>query len=219
MLNDLPAILAGLLLIMIELIRSIPAYLRVKNTGSSDGVSAASLGVLAGTGVAWVVLAILVSAWWILAANVLWLTIHLMLCWEVCRIDRIKRKKFTSSTLTSVIVFAIAVLVAAFFVPVKESLSIMLGLSALFYAVPAVYEGMISKTTRGLSMIALSVNAIEGLVYLLAGFSIVNLASADSPVLGFIFFGVIAVLSNGARLTRVMYRRFRKLDDVIIVTV
>lgn len=216
MLIDGPAILAGLLLIIIELIRSIPAYLRVKNTGSSDGVSAASLGVLAGTGVAWVVLAISVSAWWILAANVLWLTIHLMLCWEVCRIDQIKRKKFISSTMASVIVFAVAMLVAAFFVPIRESLSIMLGLSALFYAVPAVYEVMISKTTRGLSMIALSVNAIEGLVYLLAGFSIVNLASADSPVLGFIFFGVIAVLSNGARLTRVMYRRFRKLDDVIV---
>ena len=219
MLNDIPAILAGLLLIVIELVRSVPAYLRVRNTGSSDGVSAASLGVLAGTGVAWVVLAVSVSAWWILAANVLWLTIHLMLCWEVCRIDQIKRKKFTSSTLTSVVVFAVSVLVASFFVPFRESLSIMLGLSALFYAVPAVYEGMISKTTRGLSMIALSVNAIEGLVYLLAGFSIVHLASAESPVLGFIFFGIIAVLSNGARLARVMYRRIRKLDDFVAVAV
>lgn len=216
MLIDMPALFSGLLLVVIELIRSIPAYLRVKNTGSSDGVSAASLGVLAGTGVAWIILALSVNAWWVLTANVLWLTIHVMLCWEVCRIDRIKSKKFISSTLIAVIVFAVAVAIASFYVPVKESLSIMLGLSALFYAVPAVYEGMISKTTRGLSMIALSVNGIEGLVYLLAGFSIVNLASADSPVLGFIFFGVIAVLSNGTRLTRVMYRRIRKLDDVIV---
>lgn len=216
MLIDGPAFLAGLLLIAIELVRSVPAYLRVKNTGSSDGVSAASLGVLAGTGIAWIVLAVAVNAWWILAANVIWLTIHLMLCWEVCRIDVIKRKKFISSTVTSVIVFATAVLVAAMFIPLHDSLSIMLGLSALFYAVPAVYEGMKSKTTRGLSIIALSVNAVEGLVYLLAGFSIVHLASTGSPVLGFIFFGVIAVLSNGARLTRVTYRRIRKLDDLIL---
>jgi len=77
--------LAGLALIVVELIRSVPALRRVQRTGASDGVSGLSLGVLAGTGLGWLALAVIVQSWWVLAANMLWISIHAVLCREVAR--------------------------------------------------------------------------------------------------------------------------------------
>lgn len=214
MFADTSVIIAGLALVCIELARSLPAYSRVRRAGSSDGISASSLGILAGTGLAWIFLAVAVDAWWILTANILWFAIHMMLCCEVSKVDPSKRTKLVVSTVSSVLVLGISVLIASLFVPLLDALSVMLGISVIFYAAPALYEGMISKTTRGLSLLALSVNSLEGGIYLLAGFSVIHLAANDSPVLGFIIFGAVSTLSNGARLARVAYRRIRHLDDV-----
>jgi uncharacterized protein with PQ loop repeat len=215
-LNDLAVILSGLALIGIEIARSLPAYLRVKRSHSSDGISATSLGVLAGTGAAWIILAVTVHAWWILIANVLWFTFHMMLCTEVSKTDPSKRQPLIVSTVSSIAGLALAVLLASFFVSMEKSLSIMLGISVVFYALPALYEGLRSATTRGLSLIALSVNSIEGIIYLLAGLSVISLAAGNEPVLGFIIFGVVSAISNGARLVRVAYRRARGLDAAIV---
>jgi hypothetical protein len=71
----------------------VPALLRVQRTGASDGVSGLSLGVLAGTGLGWLALAVLVQSWWVLAANSLWIVIHAFLCREVARTDSRKNRE------------------------------------------------------------------------------------------------------------------------------
>ena len=207
------AALAGLVLIAVELIRSLPALMRVQRTGTSDGVSGLSLGVLAGTGLGWLALAVLVQSWWVLAANILWIVIHAFLCREVARTGARKRRDIVLAGAGSAVVLALATFGARFFMPVQDALGLMLGVSTLFYAIPAAYEGLASASTRGLSLLALGVNTLEGSIYFLAGIAVLSIAEAGDPVFGFAFFGVVSIASNGVRFVRVAYRRIKGLDQ------
>ena len=206
--------LAGLALIVVELIRSVPALRRVQRTGASDGVSGLSLGVLAGTGLGWLALAVIVQSWWVLAANMLWISIHTVLCREVARTAARKRREIVVAGAGSAVALALATIGAGLFMPVQDALGIMLGVSTLFYAVPAAYEGLASASTRGLSLVSLGVNTLEGTIYFLAGIAVLRIAEAADPVFGFAFFGVVSIASNGVRFVRVAYRRIKRLDLV-----
>lgn len=208
------AALAGLALIAVELIRSVPALRRVQRTGTSDGVSGLSLGVLAGTGLGWLALAAIVQSWWVLAANMLWIAIHAVLCREVARTEPRKRREIVLAGAGSAVALALATIGAAGFMPVRDALGIMLGVSTLFYAIPAAYEGLASASTRGLSLVSLGVNTLEGTIYFLAGITVLRIAETADPVFGFAFFGVVSIASNGVRFVRVAYRRMNKLDLV-----
>jgi hypothetical protein len=94
-------------------------------------------------------------------------------------------------------------------------LGLILGVSTLFYAVPAAYEGLASASTRGLSLLSLGVNTVEGTIYFLAGVAVLTIAEAGDPVFGFAFFGVVSIASNGVRFVRVAYRRIKGLDLVL----
>ena len=180
----------------------------------SHGVSGTSLGILAGTGVAWLVLAILVQSWWVLAANGIWIAIHVLLCREVSRSSIDKERKILFSAIISTVVFSIVTFAAQFFMPLPDAIGLVLGVSTLFYAVPAVREGLTSVSTQGLSLLSLGVNTIEGGLYLLAGTAILPLAGVTGPILGFVFFGIVSLISNGTRFVRVSYRRANRLDTV-----
>lgn len=206
--------LAGLALIVVELIRSVPALRRVQRTGASDGVSGLSLGVLAGTGLGWLALAVIVQSWWVLAANMLWIAIHAVLCREVARTAARKRREIVLAGAGSAMALALATIGAGLFMPVQDALGIMLGVSTLFYAVPAAYEGLASASTRGLSLVSLGVNTLEGTIYFLAGIAVLRIAETGDPVFGFAFFGVVSIASNGVRFVRVAYRRIKRLDLV-----
>jgi uncharacterized protein with PQ loop repeat len=210
---ELVGILTGLGLISIELIRSVPALLQVRKTKSSEGLSPSSLGVLAGTGLGWIVLAVIVNSPWVLAANVLWIVLHVMLCIEVARIDQSKLKRMcTLGFLTAVGVFLLTFLIERL-VSFQDALGILLAIAMVVYAIPATLAGITSKTTRGLSVTSLSVNACEGFIYLCSGMGWVILSDSKDPVWGFILFGVVSIVSNGLRLMRVIYRRSRGLDS------
>ena len=206
--------LAGLALIAVELIRSVPALRRVQRTGASDGVSGLSLGVLAGTGLGWLALAVIVQSWWVLAANMLWISIHTVLCREVARTAARKRREIVVAGAGSAAALALATIGAGLFMPVQDALGIMLGVSTLFYAIPAAYEGLASASTRGLSLVSLGVNTLEGTIYFLAGIAVLRIAETADPVFGFAFFGVVSIASNGVRFVRVAYRRIKRLDLV-----
>src|SRR5690349_19799678 len=79
-------VLSGAVLILIELARSVPAWLRVRRTKSADGLSALSVGVLAGTGPGWIAVAVTAHSPAAAIATVLWLSFHLMLWREVARV-------------------------------------------------------------------------------------------------------------------------------------
>ena len=206
--------LAGLALIAVELIRSVPALRRVQRTGASDGVSGLSLGALAGTGLGWLALAVIVQSWWVLAANMLWISIHAVLCREVARTADRKRREIVLAGAASAVALALATIGAGLFMPVQDALGIMLGVSTLFYAIPAAYEGLASASTRGLSLVSLGVNTLEGTIYFLAGIAVLRIAETADPVFGFAFFGVVSIASNGVRFVRVAYRRIKRLDLV-----
>lgn len=206
--------LAGLALIAVELIRSVPALRRVQRSRASDGVSGLSLGVLAGTGLGWLALAVMVQSWWVLAANMLWISIHAVLCREVARTAARKRREIVLAGSASAVALALATIGAGLFMPVQDALGIMLGVSTLFYAIPAAYEGLASASTRGLSLVSLGVNTLEGTIYFLAGIAVLRIAETADPVFGFAFFGVVSIASNGVRFVRVAYRRIKRLDLV-----
>lgn len=215
--SQLLGILAGVGLLAIEVIRSVPAILQIRRTQSSDGISPASLGVLAGTGLGWIVLAILVGSPWVLLANALWITLHVILCREVSRIDPQKRRGIISSSLLSASIFTAAAFIAQLLIPLQEALGLLLASAMIFYAVPATYAGLTSVSTRGLSLLSLSVNAIEGIIYLCSGLGWLHMNSHDGIIWGFVLFGIISILSNGLRFTRVAYRRSLGLDHNYIV--
>lgn len=212
---EVSAALAGPVLIAVELIRSVPALRRVQRTGTSDGVSGVSLGVLAGTGLGWLALAVIVQSWWVLAANILWIVIHAFLCREVAKTATGKRREIVLAGIGSAALLALATIGARFFLPLEDALGIMLGISTLFYAIPAAYEGLASASTRGLSLLSLGVNSVEGTIYFLAGIAVLKFAESGDPVFGFAFFGVVSIASNGARFVRVAYRRTKGLDLVL----
>ena len=212
MFAETSAALAGLALIAVELLRSVPALRRVQRTGTSDGVSGLSLGVLAGTGLGWLALAVIVQSWWVLAANILWIVIHAFLCREVARTEARKRREIVLAGAGSAVALALATVGARLFMPFEDALGLVLGVSTLFYAVPAAYEGLASASTRGLSLLSLGVNTVEGTIYFLAGIAVLRLAEAGDPVFGFAFFGVVSIASNGVRFVRVAYRRIKRLD-------
>lgn len=210
-------ILAGIGLLAIEVARSVPAIIQVRKTKSSDGVSPSSLGVLAGTGLGWIVLAALVGSPWVLLANILWIVLHVLLCREVFCINPDKRKGIINSSVLSAVVFSSATFLTQLLIPLQDALGLLLAGAMIFYAVPATYAGLTSTSTRGLSLLSLTVNAIEGGVYLCAGFGWLNMHSHDGNVWGFILFGIISILSNGLRFARVAYRRSRGRDKVMLV--
>lgn len=104
---ELLGILAGLGLLAVEVTRSVPAIMQVRKTRSSDGLSPASLGVLAGTGLGWIVLSILVGSPWVLLANALWITLHVIFCREVSRTDPQKRRGIIQSSMSSAAIFVL----------------------------------------------------------------------------------------------------------------
>lgn len=206
-------ILTGLGLIAIELARSVPAIFQVRKTKSSEGLSPSSLGVLAGTGLGWITLAVIVNSPWVLAANVLWIVLHIILCIEVARIDPGKRKRIFNAGLVT----AVGILFLTFrleqLMPFADALGLLLAIAMVVYAIPATFAGLTSESTRGLSAISLSVNGIEGVIYLCSGMGWIALSDSKGPVWGFVLFGVVSIVSNGLRLSRVAYRRARGLDD------
>lgn len=208
------AALAGMALITIELLRSFPAAARVRKTRSADGVSGTSLGVLAGTALPWMAMSLLVQGWWVLAANIAWICLHAWLCFEVSCASPGAGRLIAWTATVSTVLFAAAAAGISAIMPITDALGIVLGASTLFYAVPAAYAGLISATTAGLSAVALSVNTLEGAIYVLAGIGLLPLAGG-ATITGFWIFGCIAVASSGARLIRVSYRRLKGLDLVL----
>jgi hypothetical protein len=153
----------------------------------------------------------------VLLANALWIALHVILCLEVSRIDLQKRRGIISSSLLSAGIFAAATFVTQLLIPLQEALGLLLAGAMIFYAIPATYAGLTSASTRGLSLLSLSVNAIEGIIYLCSGFGWLNMNSHDGIIWGFVLFGVISILSNGLRFSRVAYRRVLGLDQKSIV--
>lgn len=214
---ELLGVLAGIGLLAIEIVRSVPAILQIRKTQSADGISPASYGVLAGTGLGWIILAILVGSPWVLLANAIWIALHVILCLEVSRIDPKKRRGIIYSSFLSALIFALATFFAQFLIPLQEALGLLLAAAMIFYAVPATYAGLTSVSTRGLSLLSLSVNAIEGIIYLSSGFGWLHMNSHTGIVWGFVLFGGISIVSNGLRFSRVAYRRTVGLDQRSVV--
>ena len=202
----------GLLLIFIELGRSVPEFLRVVKHSSSDGLSPESLGVLAGTGVGWVILPAMLEAWWIFAANALWLVFHIALCIAVSRVSPNKRLRLFATIVLCLVGLVVATVFLSEVMSTINAIGLLLGLATLLYSVPALIEGLKSATTRGISVIALSVNSVEGMIYTIIGIGIVQMGSTQNPILGYIFFGLISLGSNLPRLVRVLWRRSKSLD-------
>lgn len=208
---------AGLFLIVVEVARSAPELRRVLAHRSSDGLSGSSLGILAGTGAGWIVLAVMLEAWWVLAANLIWFGFHLVVCFAVAKVSAAKTRPMVVNALVSAAIVPAVVLAASPWLSTVAALGLLLGASGLVYGVPALIEGLRSATTRGLSAIALSVNVAEGIVYAAVGAGLISLAGGT--VAGYLFFGVVAVACNLPRLIRVLWRRAHGADQAAEVAV
>jgi len=203
----------GVSLLLVELGRSVPAWLRVRRTQSVDGYSAVSQGILLGTAPAWLLVAVIEGAPWIFAATALWAALHVALVAEGFRVDPAFGLRALRVGGVSLATAGVAALVGA---TLFDSLGLALGLMVVAatagYSLPALVAGMRSASTRGLSVIELGINVFEGVVYVLAGLGVVALVASSQGALSYVLFGAVAVVSNAPRLVRTSYRRVRGLD-------
>jgi hypothetical protein len=205
-------VLSGAVLILIELARSVPAWLRVRRTGSADGVSAMSVGILAGTGPGWIAVAVMADSPAAAIATVVWLVFHLMLWHAVSGAAPRTARPIAVAAVLSLVMTGLVALVGYVFGHLQEALGVAIAFASAAYSIPALFSGMTSVTTAGLSIISLSVNSMEGAIYLIAGAGYGGISPAGHIVLGYIFFGGIALLSNVPRLVRTSIRRLAGKD-------
>ena len=210
--SSVPAWAVGVALILVEAGRSLPALWRVWKHRSSDGVSPESLGVLAGTGLGWPVMAVLIGAWWVLAANILWLILHLTWCALVAWSSPAKRVRMVRSAALAAVALAVAVVILNTRMGTADSLGLALGASAVLFCAPVLIEAMTSSTTRGLSIWTLAVNTCEGAIYLAAGIGLLAVSERETSVAGYTFFGVVSVIAWLPVLVRVLWRRAHQLE-------
>ncbi|WP_324785182.1 hypothetical protein [Streptomyces sp. H51] len=95
----------------------------------------------------------------------------------------------------------------------ESALGLLIVAASAFYSIPALYRGMKSPTTTGLSVVSLTVNSVEGLIYFIAGICLKGITKYGDPVLAYAFFGGLAVLSNLPRLVRAALRRVLRHDQ------
>jgi uncharacterized protein with PQ loop repeat len=195
-------VFSGAALVTIEVARSVPAWLRVRRTRSSDGISPVSVGVLAGTGLGWIAVAVLTGSLAAVIANVTWLIFHFMLWREVARVDPSMRRPIAVTALVSLVVTAVVAIVGELDGRMETALGAALVAASAFYSLPALYRGMTSPTTAGLSLVSLAVNSVEGAIYFVAGIGLGGITRSGETVLAYAFFGGLAVLSNIPRLVR-----------------
>jgi hypothetical protein len=202
----------GALLVAVELGRSLPALKQLRNHRSSDAVSPESIAVLAGSGAGWVLLAWLLGAWPVLIATLLWLILHAGICIMVWRVSPAKRTRMLRTFLITAAAFAAATMLLSPHLGVAAALGVTLGIATVIDSAPALVEGMRSGTTRGLSVLSLSVNTAEGFVYLAIGFGWVISAGDPGSLTGYILYGTVSLITNIPRLIRVTIRRRLALD-------
>lgn len=210
----LGALVTGGLLVAIELARSVPAWLRVRRARSAAGVSAISIGVLAGTSLGWVAVAILTHAIAAAVATVLWLIFHMLLLKEVVALDRGVGKRITVTASISLGCVAIATAIGLAVGDVTTALGIAIGAASAAYSLPALVTGLRSRSTAGLSIASLSTNAVEGAIYLVAGLGWGGIAPPGRYIVAYLLFGGLALTSNVPRLVRTMVRRLSGKDSV-----
>lgn len=205
-------IIIGTVLIGIELLRSVPAWLRVRQSKRTDGISAMSTGVLAGTSPGWIAVAVLAESPGAAIANVIWLAFHLLLLYEVVKASPRTARAISRATALSLVGVAIAGAIGTVVGDLTSALGIAIGFASAAYTLPALVRGMTSPSTAGLSLVSLSTNSVEGVIYLVAGAGLGGIAPAGAPIIAYILFGGLAVTSNVPRLVRVAWRRALSLD-------
>lgn len=213
--NTIALMLAtGFVLVFIEVLRSFPAWMRVRKTRSAEGISALSTGILAGTGPGWVALAVIESSPAAAVATCVWLVFHILLCREITTVRPDLARRIILFTGISFSALVVTALIGASFGVLGEAVGVFIATATAAFSLPALWAGMRSVSTSGLSALALSVNTAEALIYFVGGLGCGGIVAAGNIVPGYILFGAIAMLCNIPRLIRVIVRRAKKLDCV-----
>lgn len=204
---ELLMLLSGAALVAIEVARSVPAWLRVKRTRSGDGISPVSMGVLAGTGPGWIAVAVLAKSPAAVIATVTWLVFHVLLWRDVSRAEPSMRRTTSVTALLSLVATGLVAVAGQVAGHLESALGLASVAASAAYSLPALYRGMKSPTTNGLSLVSLTVNSIEGAIYFVAGVGLGGITRYGDSVLAYAFFGGLALVSNLPRLVRAGVRR------------
>ncbi|RKS79936.1 hypothetical protein CLV35_0353 [Motilibacter peucedani] len=194
---------AGALLVTLELTRSIPAWMRPRRTRCRQGISDTTIGLLAGSGPGWIVLAATTHATPAAAASSVWFVLHLALWREVHRIDPRCLKPTLSAAAASGATVAAAWAAGAAVHHAAMVTGGAIGAITLACTALAVKAAFRAPTTTGLSATALAVGTLEGAVYLAGGAGLGGVLPAGTLSVGYLLFGLMALATNGLRLARV----------------
>ncbi|MEU3349182.1 hypothetical protein ABZ723_30170 [Streptomyces sp. NPDC006700] len=204
---ELLMLLSGAALVVIEVVRSVPAWLRVKRTRSGGGISPVSVGVLAGTGPGWIAVAAMADSLAAVIATITWMVFHVLLWREVAQAEPSMKRAIAASALAGFVITGLIAVIGQLAGYLESALGMTVVAATASYSLPALYRGMKSPTTTGLSLVSLAVNTVEGAIYFVAGIGLGGITRYGDPVLVYAFFGALAVLSNLPRFVRAALRR------------
>ncbi|RKS72807.1 hypothetical protein CLV35_3058 [Motilibacter peucedani] len=194
---------AGALLVTLELMRSVPTWLRPRRTRCRQGISNTAIGLLAGSGPGWIVLAATTHAAPAAAATSVWFVLHLALWREVHLVDRRCLKPTLSAAAASGAAVAVGWVAGLAVHRAAMVTGATLGTITLTCTALAVRTAFRAPTTTGLSATALAVGTTEGVVYLVGGAGLGGVLPTGTCSAGYLFFGLMALAANGPRLARV----------------
>jgi hypothetical protein len=161
----------------------------------------------------WVAVAVMADSVAAAVATILWLALHFVLLQEVVRVSPTTKRPIAYATALSLIAMAVAAATGAVLGDTATALGITIVVASAAYSLPALVWGMISKSTAGLSLISLSVNAVEGAIYFAAGVGLGGIAPNGHSIKAYVGFGGVALVSNVPRLVRTSLRRLSGEDE------
>lgn len=213
--NVLLMLTAGAALVIIEIARSYPAWMRVRKNNSAEGISAFSTGILAGTGPGWLAVAVMASSPAAAIATAIWMVFHALLCLEIMKVNPKLTRNILSFTGISFLALCATAYVGVLIGSLSEALGVFIAVATACFSLPSLWAGMTSASTAGLSLIALTVNTIEAIIYTMAGLGLGGIVNTGDMVPAYLLFGVIAFLCNFPRMVRVSLRRIKGLDRFV----
>jgi hypothetical protein len=186
-------IFAAVGLTALELVRNVPAPLKVRRTGSTAGLSSFSMGVLVLVGVMWLVYAMWVGA---VAAIVSSFCVAVVLgwwCFEMWKAGANKRKIITGTGVGAIILGAVAT-VSVLADWGSTGVGVLLVVSGVAFGVPRLVVGLRADSLTGVSGWYLALNLADALIFGMYGWHV--------GAWGYVGFGVVQLCTSGPVLLR-----------------
>ncbi|TXG75816.1 hypothetical protein E6Q11_06550 [Candidatus Dojkabacteria bacterium] len=200
------------LLVFTQALYATARYLRIKSAKSVEGYSGYAVGINLGLIVPWMLLPFITKGWGFLIAYGVWSAGELVILTLVWKYGVSLRKQILGAAIFSLGAFSLLIVIGVKVNNLATTLGVGLTVADLFYGVPFLLAGLSSKTTKGISLIALGLSLFSFAVHIYSGLGLGLLAPKGEIIWGFLLWGLLSVFYVLPVFIRVALRRLKQLD-------